>query len=151
MSTFQKVIICGNLGDDPHIHQFEGGGLMAQLSIATTEHWRDKNSNEKMSRTEWHRVIANGKSAETIEKYCKKGDKLLIEGKIRTRKWNDKSGIERYSTEIICERFVFMSSKNNSNENKSNTSTAQSQKQNPENAGNDFLNIPEGGDDDLPF
>lgn len=147
MSTYQKVIICGNLGDDPHIHQFENGGMMAQLSIATTEHWRDKNTNEKMSRTEWHRVIVNGKSAETIEKYCKKGDKLLIDGKLRTRKWTDQSGADKYTTEIVCDRFTFMSSKG------SEPSTSSSQSSTNQKPTENFPDPNPGEDDhdDLPF
>jgi single-strand DNA-binding protein len=150
MSTFQQVTIVGHLGDDPHIHQFENG-IMAQMSIATTENWKDKQTQEKKSRTEWHRVIVNGKRAEVIEKYVKKGDKLLVVGKLRTRKWTDQSGAEKYTTEIVVDDFKFMSSKN---------STMQGQSNSVGHSGNQFLenngapstssSVPDD-DDDLPF
>jgi len=148
MSTFQQVTIVGHLGDDPHIHQFENG-IMAQMSIATTENWKDKQTQEKKSRTEWHRVIVNGKRAEVIEKYVKKGDKLLVIGKLRTRKWTDQSGADKYTTEIIVDDFKFMSSKGDGSANPSSGSNNQSQER-ERHAGDDFLDQNEDHDD-LPF
>lgn len=111
MSTFQQVTICGNLGDEPQSRTFQNGGSVVNLSIATTESWVDKATGEKKSLTEWHRVVAYGKQAEVLAKYCSKGDKLLITGKLRTRKWTDQSNIERYSTEIHVDTFTFLTSK----------------------------------------
>lgn len=111
MSTFQQVTICGNLGDEPQSRTFQNGGSVVNLSIATTESWVDKTTGEKKSLTEWHRVVAYGKQAEVLSKYCSKGDKLLITGKLRTRKWTDQSNIERYSTEIHVDTFTFLTSK----------------------------------------
>ena len=111
MSTFQQVTICGNLGDEPQSRTFQNGGSVVNLSIATTESWVDKTTGEKKRLTEWHRVVAYGKQAEVLAKYCSKGDKLLITGKLRTRKWTDQSNIERYSTEIHVDTFTFLTSK----------------------------------------
>jgi single-strand DNA-binding protein len=101
-----KAMIIGNLGRDPEIRSFDNGGKIANLSLATTETWKDKNSGEKREKTEWHRITIrqNGTSRIIdgfIEPYVKKGQKVLVEGKIETRKWTDKDGNDRYSTEII--------------------------------------------------
>lgn len=111
MSTYQKVIIIGNLGADPHSFQFKDGGILVTLSLATNESYTKKDTNERIIRTEWHRVIFRNKQAEAIEKYCKKGDKLYVEGSLQTRKWTDEKGIERYTTEINGRKFIFLSNK----------------------------------------
>lgn len=95
-----KVILIGNLGQDPEIKQFDNG-MIATLSIATSERWTDKTTGERREQTEWHRVVLNNRTAEIAEKHLKKGAKVYIEGSIRTRKWTDKNtGQERYSTEV---------------------------------------------------
>lgn len=109
MSTFQKTIIIGNIGTEPTTTHFENGQV-TQLSIATTEHWTDKNTNEKKERTEWHRVVLSGKLSELGEKYLEKGSKVLIEGKLKTREWTDGQGVTRYSTEINAQTMTFLSS-----------------------------------------
>jgi single-strand DNA-binding protein len=111
MSTYQKIIIVGNLGEDPNVRRFDNGGIVAQFSVATTEHWTDKTTNEKKSLTEWHRVVVRGKQAEICEKYLKKGDKVCIDGKMRTRKWTDTNNVERYVTELNAESVTFMTPK----------------------------------------
>ena len=93
MSTYLKVIALGNIGQDPETKHFEGGGQLTNLSIATTETWKDKQTGEKKSVTEWSRVVFNGKLSEIVDKYVKKGDKILVEGKLRTRKWTNQNAV----------------------------------------------------------
>lgn len=97
-----KVIIVGNLGNDPEVRYTSGGAAIASLSIATSESWTDKQSGEKQERTEWHRVKMFGKLAEIAGEYLKKGRQVYIEGSLRTDKYTDKSGVEKYSTDIIA-------------------------------------------------
>ena len=96
------MIIVGNLGRDPEVRTFQNGGKVVNLNIATSETWRDKASGERKERTEWHRVaILNENLATIAEKYLKKGSKVYLEGQLETRKWQDQSGAERYSTEVV--------------------------------------------------
>jgi single-strand DNA-binding protein len=104
--SVNKVILIGNLGRDPEIRSTQDGMRIANLSIATSENWRDKASGERKERTEWHRVVIfNDKLVEIVEKYLKKGAKVYIEGALQTRKWTDNSGQERYSTEVVLQRY----------------------------------------------
>ncbi len=96
-----KVILVGNLGRDPEIRYVPNGGAVANLNIATSESWRDKGTGEKQERTEWHRVVFFGKLAEIASEYLKKGAQIYVEGRLQTRKWQDKSGQDRYTTEIV--------------------------------------------------
>jgi single-strand DNA-binding protein len=96
-----KVILVGNLGADPETRAMPSGTTVANLRIATSESWRDKQSGEQQERTEWHRVVLFGRLGEIAAEYLKKGSQVYIEGSLRTRKWQDKSGTERYSTEIV--------------------------------------------------
>ena len=96
-----KVILVGNLGADPETRAMPSGTTVANLRIATSESWRDKQSGEQQERTEWHRVVLFGRLGEIAAEYLKKGSQVYIEGSLRTRKWQDKSGVERYSTEIV--------------------------------------------------
>ena len=96
-----KVILIGNLGADPETRAMPSGATVANLRIATTENWKDRTSGENQERTEWHRVALFGKLAEIAGEYLKKGSQVYIEGSLRTRKWTDKQGQERYSTEIV--------------------------------------------------
>lgn len=106
MSGVNKVILVGNLGGDPEIRNNNDGDRMAFFSVATGESWRDKNTRERRERTEWHRVVVfNERLAEVAEKYLKKGSKVYIEGKLRTRKWTDQSGQDKYNTEVVLDRF----------------------------------------------
>lgn len=99
-----KVIILGNLGRDPEVRALQNGDKVANLNIATSERWRDRDGNNQ-ERTEWHRVVIFGKVAEIAERYLKKGAKVLIEGKLQTRKWQDKCGKDKYTTEIVVRGF----------------------------------------------
>ena len=96
-----KVIIVGNLGADPETRAMPSGSTVANLRIATTENWKDRTSGEQQERTEWHRVVLFGRLGEVAAEYLRKGSQVYIEGSLRTRKWTDKQGTERYSTEIV--------------------------------------------------
>jgi single-strand DNA-binding protein len=99
--SVNKVIIVGNLGADPEVKSFQNGGRIANLRIATSENWKDKNSGERKERTEWHSVVLNSDGLVGVaERYLRKGSKVYIEGQLRTRKWQDQSGNDRYTTEI---------------------------------------------------
>ncbi|HXE29867.1 MAG TPA: single-stranded DNA-binding protein [Stellaceae bacterium] len=104
--SVNKVILVGNIGRDPEIRSTQDGTRIANLSLATSETWRDRNSGERKEKTEWHRVaVFNDRLVEVIEKYVKKGAKLYIEGQLQTRKWTDKEGQDRYTTEVVLGRF----------------------------------------------
>ncbi len=99
--SVNKVILIGNLGQDPEVKSFQNGGRIANLRIATSENWKDKNTGEKKERTEWHTVVLNSDGLVGVaERFLKKGSKVYIEGQLRTRKWQDASGNDRYSTEV---------------------------------------------------
>ena len=102
--SVNKAILIGNLGKDPEVRYAADGAAVANVSIATQERWTDKNSGDKQERTEWHRVVFFGKLAEIVAKYLKKGSQCYIEGRIQTRKWTDKEGADRYTTEILADR-----------------------------------------------
>jgi single-strand DNA-binding protein len=97
-----KVILVGNLGRDPEVRYTANGAAVANLNIATTEQWRDKQSGERQERTEWHRVVMFGRLGEIAGEYLRKGSQVYIEGKLQTRKWQDQSGQDRYTTEIVA-------------------------------------------------
>lgn len=106
MSSVNKAVILGNLGRDPEIRSMQNGDRVANLSVATAESWKDKNSGERKERTEWHRVtVFNPHLVDICEKYLKKGSKVYLEGSIQTRKWNDQNGVEKYTTEIVLQKF----------------------------------------------
>ncbi len=104
--SVNKVIIIGNLGRDPEVRTFQNGGKVCNLRIATSETWRDRNTGERRERTEWHSVaIFNENLVKIAEQYLKKGSKVYIEGQLETRKWQDQSGQDRYTTEIVLRQF----------------------------------------------
>jgi len=104
--SVNKVILIGNLGKDPEIRTLPSGEKIANLTLATSEQWRDKNSGEKKEKTEWHRVVIfNENIAKVAENYLKKGAKVYIEGSLQTRKWTDNAGVEKYSTEVVLQKF----------------------------------------------
>jgi single-strand DNA-binding protein len=104
--SVNKVILVGNLGKDPEVRRMTSGDPVVNLSIATSESWRDKASGEKKEKTEWHRVVIFNKNlAEVAEKYLRKGAKVYVEGQLQTRKWTDKDGAEKYSTEVVLQNF----------------------------------------------
>jgi single-strand DNA-binding protein len=109
MASVNKVILLGNLGRDPETRYTTGGDAVTNLNIATSEQWKDK-SGEKQERTEWHRVVLFGRQAEVAGEYLKKGRAVYIEGRLQTRKYTDKDGVEKYSTEIVADRMQLLGS-----------------------------------------
>ncbi len=104
--SVNKVILIGNLGKDPEIRSTNDGTRVASLTIATSENWKDRNSGERKERTEWHRVVIfNDRLVDVVERFVKKGAKVYIEGALQTRKWTDNSGQERYTTEVVLQKF----------------------------------------------
>lgn len=104
--SVNKVILVGNLGRDPESRSLGNGGKVVNLNVATSESWRDRQSGERQERTEWHRVVIfNENLAEIAEKYLRKGSKVYLEGQLQTRKWTDNSGAEKYTTEIVLQRY----------------------------------------------
>ena len=104
--SVNKVILVGNVGSDPEIRSFNNGGKVANFSLATSENWRDKQSGERKEKTEWHRVaIFSDGLVNVVERYVKKGSKLYIEGKLQTRKWQDRDGNDKYTTEVVIQGF----------------------------------------------
>jgi single-strand DNA-binding protein len=104
--SVNKVILVGNLGRDPEIRTMQNGGKVCNLSVATSERWRDRTSGEQQERTEWHRVVIfDDRLVDVAERYLQKGAKIYLEGELQTRKWQDQSGQERYTTEVVLRRF----------------------------------------------
>lgn len=110
MASVNKVILIGNVGRDPETRYMPSGDAIVNLSLATTDTWKDKNG-EKQERTEWHRVAFFGKTAEIAGQYLRKGSQVYIEGRLQTRKWTDKEGQERYTTEIVADRMQMLGSR----------------------------------------
>jgi single-strand DNA-binding protein len=106
-----KVILVGNLGKDPEVRYSPNGGAVANITLATSESWKDKNTGEKQEKTEWHRVVFFGRLAEIAGEYLKKGAQIYIEGRLQTRKWQDKEGKDRYTTEIVAGEMQMLGSR----------------------------------------
>ena len=111
MASVNKVIIVGNLGKDPELRTFPSGDQVANVTIATTDKWKDKQSGEMKEATEWHRVVFNGRLAEIVGQYLRKGSQVYVEGSLRTRKWTDKDGVEKYNTEIRADQMQMLGSR----------------------------------------
>lgn len=106
MSSVNKVILVGNIGNDPEIRTMQSGDKVANFSLATSESWKDKNTGEKKEQTEWHRIVVfNQPLVRVIQQYVRKGSKVYLEGMLSTRKWTDQSGVDRYNTEIVLKPF----------------------------------------------
>ncbi|RED50433.1 single-stranded DNA-binding protein [Seonamhaeicola aphaedonensis] len=147
--TLNKVMLIGHLGDEVKMHYFEGGGCVGRFPLATNETYTNRQTNERVTNTEWHNIVVRNKGAEICEKYLSKGDKVYIEGRLKTRKWQDDSGNERYSTEIQCTDFTFLTTKKESEQ---NTQAATSTRQ-PDSNQQQSVSEPtvEENNDDLPF
>lgn len=111
MAGVNKVIIVGNLGNDPEVRYAQSGSAIANISVATSDSWKDKNTGEKQERTEWHRIVMFNRLGEIAGEYLKKGSKVYIEGKLQTRKWQDQQGNDRYSTEIVADQMQMLDSR----------------------------------------
>lgn len=160
-----KVIILGTLGQDPEVKYMPSGGAVCNLSLATSEQWNDKATGEKKEQTEWHRVVIFGKLAEVAGEYLRKGSQVYVEGKLRTRKWADQSGVEKYTTEIVLQPMngvmQMIGGKSSDNGNKqsqqrqqsgSNQQTGWGKPQQPSNTSKPPANEPPMDfDDDIPF
>lgn len=139
MASINKVILIGNLGKDPEVRHFENGGSLARFSLATSETYTNKETNEKVTQTEWHTVVTRGGLAsKVVEPYLKKGNSVYIEGKLRTRSWEDKDGVTRYTTEVLCDSLEMLGKKSDSSEASSSSQSATTPLQ-------------DSPDDDLPF
>ena len=145
-----KVILIGSLGKDPEVKYMPNGNAVANISVATSESWKDKNTGENVDKTEWHRVVAFRRLAEIMGEYLKKGSKIYIEGKLQTRKWQDKNGKDNWTTEIICNEMQMLDSRGQGSAPAQQQRSAQSapaQSDRPASeppVNNDF-------DDDIPF
>ncbi len=144
--TLNKVMLIGHLGDEVKMHYFEGGGCVGRFPLATNETYVSKQTNERVTNTEWHNIVVRNKAAEICEKYLSKGDRIYVEGRIKTRKWQDDSGNERYSTEIQCTDFTFLTTKKESEGQMQNKPA--SQKTDNQQMANEPT---EEENDDLPF
>lgn len=145
MNGINKVILVGTLGKDPEVKYTQGGSAIVNLSVATNESWKDKNTGEKVDKTEWHRVVMFGKLAEIAANYLKKGSQAYFEGKLQTRKWQDKDGQDRYSTEVVADQMQMLGGRlSNAMEHGSTVDTHQQQKANGYSPQFDDL-------EDLPF
>lgn len=140
MASVNKVIVVGNIGKDPEIRYMPSGDAATNLSLATTDRYKDKQSGEMKENTEWHRIVFFGKLAEIANQYLKKGSQVYVEGRLRTRKWTDQNQVERYSTEIVGERLQMLGGKAPDGQNASQTPPAE----------NPTSNLG-AMDDDIPF
>ena len=152
--SINKVILVGNVGNEPEIKTFQNGNKVANLSVATSERWKDKETGEPKSLTEWHRVVIfNTILINLAEKYIKKGSKIYIEGQLQTRKWQDNSGVEKYSTEIVLQNYrgeILLLDRQDNND--SNISSRQNEStSNKLESDAEKVNIIDDLDDDIPF
>lgn len=141
-----KVILVGNLGKDPEVRYMPSGGAVANVTLATSEQWKDKQSGEQKERTEWHNVVFYQRLAEIVGEYLKKGSQIYVEGSLRTRKWQDKSGNDRYTTEIVASDMQMLGGRGGSG----GASFGGGEKSSAP-AGGDEGRFDEAFDDDIPF
>jgi single-strand DNA-binding protein len=140
MRGVNKAIIVGNLGKDPEVRYMPSGSAVCNFSVATTESWKDKQTGEQQERTEWHRISMFGRLAEIAAEYLRKGSQVYLEGKIQTRKWQDKEGKDRYSTEIVADQMQMLGGRRDSGGGSGSTTSPGASEPPPA----DF-------DDDIPF
>lgn len=146
MASVNKAILIGNLGKDPDVRYSPDGSAITNITLATTETWKDK-SGEKQEKTEWHRVAFFGKLAEIAGEYLKKGSQVYVEGRIQTRKWQDKDGQDRYTTEIVADKMQMLGSRTNSFEVTDTPSESRPQQRPAQQQKGGFDDM----DDDIPF
>lgn len=148
--TLNKVMLIGHTGDDVKMHYFEGGNSLGRFPLATNETYTNKATNERVTNTEWHNVVVRNKAAEICEKYLKKGDMVYIEGRLKTRKWQDDNGLDRYSTEVHCTDFTFLSPKGSTSPAASGSNT-QTKEESSKPAPKPQVQDNNEEEDDLPF
>lgn len=148
-----KAIIVGTLGKDPDVKYTAGGSAVVNVSVATNESWRDKNTGENVEKTEWHRIVIFGKLAEIAAQYLKKGSQVYFEGKIQTRKWQDQSGQDRYSTEIVANEMQMLGGRQDASGGTSSFKPQQKPQQPSAPAKSSQFDAPpvDDGFDDIPF
>ena len=155
MASVNKVILVGNLGRDPETRYNPEGGAICNISVATTDTWKDKTSGEKQERTEWHRVVFFSRLAEIAGEYLKKGSQVYIEGSLRTRKWTDKEGVEKYTTEIVADRMQMLGSRSGQGDAGGRERGNEARESAPASEGKSAAKKPAGQfsdmDDDIPF
>ena len=145
MASVNKVMILGNLGRDPELRHTQAGKAVATLRVATNEAWTDQ-SGERQERTEWHSIVVWGRQAENCNQYLKKGRSVFVEGRLQTRKWQDRDGNDRYTTEIVADRVQFVGGREGAG------AAGGSEDYGPGSSlGGDDLAPPPAGDDDIPF
>ncbi len=142
-----KVILIGNLGKDPEVRYMPSGSAVANVTVATSESWKDKQSGEQQERTEWHNVVFFNRLAEIVGEYLKKGSQVYVEGSLRTRKWQDKNGTDRYTTEIVASEMQMLGSRGGGTASYSQESPARSSAAAAPSASSGVEDL----DDDIPF
>ena len=147
MASVNKVILVGNLGRDPEMRSFPSGDQVANVTLATTDKWKDKQSGEPREHTEWHRLVFNGRLAEIAGQYLRKGSQIYVEGSIRTRKWQDQSGQDRYATEVRVDQMQMLGGRQDADSGERQPSRAARQPQRSTPAGGGFEDM----DSDVPF
>jgi single-strand DNA-binding protein len=145
-----KVLLIGNLGQDPEVRYTPNGNAIANVVLATSSAWRDKQTGELNERTEWHRIVFFNRLAEIVNEYLNKGSKIYIEGSLRTRKWQDKNGIDRYTTEIIANEMQILDNRNNSGNNSNHQISSKPAEATTASATAEPQSF-ENFDDDIPF
>ncbi|WP_159800366.1 single-stranded DNA-binding protein [Flavobacterium sp. MK4S-17] len=157
--TLNKVMLIGHLGDDVKMHYFEGGNCIGRFPLATNEVYINKQTNEKITSTEWHNLVVRNKAAEICEKYLSKGDKIYVEGRIKSRQWQAEDGTTKYTTEIQVTEFTFLTTKKEMDNAAGATPNTAANRQGYNNTASeparqnnyDMQNVPSTEDDDLPF
>lgn len=146
-----KVILIGNVGKDPDVRYMPNGNAVANVTLATSESWKDKNSGETQERTEWHRIVFFRRLAEIVGEYVKKGSKLYVEGKLQTRKWQDQSGQDRYTTEIVADQMQMLDSRGGGGSSSASFDSPRQQGSSGAGAPSSEPMPDDGFDDDIPF
>ncbi|AXT57008.1 single-stranded DNA-binding protein [Aquimarina sp. MMG015] len=151
--TLNKVMLIGHTGDEVKMHYFEGGNCIGRFPLATNDSYVNKTTGERVTSTEWHNIVVRNKAAEICEKYLKKGDKVYIEGRLKTRKWQDEQGKDRYNTEIQCTDFTFLTPKTEGQQSETTASSQPVSNANPSVGTTQSISSPstEMEEDDLPF
>lgn len=147
MASINKVILIGNLGNDPEVRYTSGGAAVANFSLATSEKWKDKQSGNMEERTEWHRVVTWGRQAELCKEYLAKGRTVYLEGRLQTRQWDDKDGNKRYTTEVVAQTIQFLDKRGNAEFSQNTAATASASSSAPQDNGPP----PFDAEDDIPF
>ncbi len=156
VGSVNKVILLGNLGRDPEIRSMQSGAKMASFSIATSKRWKDRNTQEQKEKTSWHNIVVFGDGlVDIVEKYVKKGSKIYVEGEIQTRKWQDKDGNDRYTTEIILQGYncnlTLLDSRNNASMGNENSQQIEQEKTVEDNSFENQNSDSDELDEDIPF